>query len=278
MIISKPGIAAGVMLSGLAGMVLAAKGTPPPGTALACMASMLLAASGSAMLNVLFESDTDALMPRVAARQEALEKMGRAAALRLSAALILSSMLISFYALNYVSSMLLAGAVTGYALLYTLLLKRRSPYGTVTGAVPGALPVLIGYSAVNPHIGLDGVILFFIMLLWQPPHFLALALKYKDEYKAAGIPVMPVALGEPYTKVFLFMYCAALPPLTLSLWLFGYCSSWFAFAAVLMGLAFILIYYLSAVRARRFGRAFGASIVYIMAVLLAVVVDVSLKT
>jgi protoheme IX farnesyltransferase len=277
MIVSKPGIAAGVALAGFTGMVLASRGAPPPLTALACTACILLAAAGSAMANALAEADTDALMPRVAAREKALSMIGRTAVLRLSAGLIISAMLIAFATLNFVSGLLLAAAVISYTFLYTLVMKRRSPYGTVAGAIPGALPVLIGYSAVNPHIGLDGVILFFIMLLWQPPHFLALALKHKDEYAVAGIPVMPVALGEPYTKVFLFMYSAALPPLTLSLWLFGYCSAYFAGAASLMGLIFIFVYYKSAVQARRFGRAFGASIVYIMAVLLAVVLDVGLK-
>jgi protoheme IX farnesyltransferase len=277
MIVSKPGIAAGVALAGLAGMVLAARGAPPPLTALACTACILLAAAGSAMVNALAESDTDAMMPRVAAREKALSMLGRTAVLRLSAGLIISAMLTAFATLNFVSGLLLAAAVISYTLLYTLVMKRRSPYGTVAGAIPGALPVLIGYSAVNPHIGLDGVILFFIMLLWQPPHFLALALKHKDEYRAAGIPVMPVALGEPYTKVFLFIYSAALPPLTLSLWLFGYCSAYFAVTASLMGLLFIFVYYRNAVKARRFGRAFGASIVYIMAVLLAVVLDISIK-
>lgn len=271
--ITKPGIAGGVALSGLAGMALAAKGLPDRWTLLVCTTCIILAAAGSAVLNVLFEEKTDALMPRVSGRAEALARIGARRAASLAIILIVSSVIASYFILNKVTAILIVSAVLSYAFIYTLYLKKSSPYGTVTGGVPGALPVLIGYSAVSPHIGLDGFILFFVMLLWQPPHFLALALKYRRQYAAAGIPVMPVALGEPYTKAFIFIYATALLPLSLSLFLLGYCSAYYAAIAFSLGIFLLTLYYFQLVKATAYGRAFGASIFYIIAVLVAVVAD-----
>jgi protoheme IX farnesyltransferase len=135
--------------------------------------------------------------------------------------------------------------------------------------------VLIGYASIEPHIGADGFLLFMVMLLWQPPHFLALALKCSDDYRAAGIPVMPVAFGEKYTKIFIFLYASALLPLSSGLWWLGYCSQYYALAAIALGAAFLLSCYRNIVATRRFGRAFGASIVYILGLLLAVIIDVA---
>jgi protoheme IX farnesyltransferase len=167
--------------------------------------------------------------------------------------------------------------VLSYTLLYTLFLKRRSPYGTIPGGIPGALPVLIGYSAVAGHVGMDGIILFSVMLLWQPPHFWSLALAHMEEYRGVGVPVLPVALGEPYTKILIFLYAIGLLPTTLALWVFGYCSAAFAWLAFALWCSYLLSCYRNVVSRRRFRRAFFASILYIMAVLLAVIVDVSTR-
>ncbi len=277
MLISKPGIVAGLAAAALAGMTLANKGFPPVEATLSCLACLGLAATGSAMLNVLLEARTDAVMPRVTRRVAALARLGRKKTLAAAILMITASLVLSFVYINAVSAILILAATVSYTVLYTLFLKRRSPYGTVPGGLPGALPVLIGYASVKPAIGLDGLILFLVMLLWQPPHFLALALKYREQYKAAGLPVMPVSLGVPYTKTFLVIYAAALPPLTLALWAFGYCSVYFAAFATALGVLFLGACYVDIVRLGRYGRAFGASIVYIIALLAAVVVDVSAR-
>lgn len=274
--ITKPGIAGGVALSGLAGMALAARGLPDRWTLFVCTVCIVLAAAGSAILNVVFEEKTDALMPRVSGRAEALAAVGAGRAVCLSAVFIASSVIASFIVFGAVTALLIIAAVAGYSFIYTLWMKKYSPYGTVTGGIPGALPVLIGYSAVARHIGLDGVILFLVILLWQPPHFLALALKYRRQYAAAGIPVMPVALGEAYTKTFIFIYATALLPLPLTLSLLGYCSVYFAVISVSLGIFLLALYYLQLVRKSAYGRAFGASIFYIIAVLTAVVADLGL--
>lgn len=262
-------------LSGLSGMVLAGKGLPPPGAALACLSCILMAAAGSAVANGLLDAERDARMRRLDARVAAFEKVGRKEAFALSLALIAGSLALSWRFLNGASTVLLAGAVGSYTVLYTLYLKRRSPYGTVPGGIPGALPVLIGYAAIDPRLGADGILLFLLMLLWQPPHFWALALKHREDYRSAGFPVMPVALGETYTKILIFAYAAALLPLSLGLWWMGYGSAGYALAAVILGVYFLISCYRNIVSKPRFGRAFGASILYILGILLAVIIDVS---
>ncbi len=277
LVISKPGIAAGVAVAGFAGMVLAAKGMPGAPTAALALGSVLAAAAGAAIVNGLLDAPLDARMRRLSGRVAALGAVGERGALALALALVVSALAVSALCLNALAALLILAAFLSYALLYTLCLKRRSPYGTIPGGLPGALPVLIGYSAVAGRVGLDGAILFLVMLLWQPPHFWALALSWQDDYRAAGVPVMPVACGEPYTRVFIFLYAVALLPLSLALWVFGYCSAWYAGAATALWAYFLLSCYRNAVAARRFARAFGASIVYMMGLLLAVIVDVSAR-
>ena len=278
LLISRPGIAAGVTLSGLSGMVLAGKGLPPPGLGAVCLACIIMAACGSAVANGLLDADMDARMRRLDARVSALEKVGRKEALAISLALTAGSLTLSLFFLPAAASLLLLAAIGSYTALYTIYFKRRSPYGSVPGGIPGALPVLIGYAAVEPRLGADGILLFLLMLLWQPPHFWALALKHKEDYRSAGFPVMPVALGEPYTKILIFVYAAALLPLSMGMWWLGYCSAAFAASAIALGAYFLFSCYRNIVASPRFGRAFGASIVYIMGILLAVIVDVSARS
>lgn len=270
----KPGIVAAVTLSGLSGMVLAQRGVPPFGKALLASACILAAAGGSAALNTVLDAGIDEKMPRLTRRIAALRALGRGNVAVAALAAIAASLLLSALFLNATACLLLAAAAGGYTVLYTLIWKRRSPYGTIPGAVPGALPVLIGYAAVNPRIGMDGVLLFLILVLWQPPHFWALALRHQGEYRAAGVPVLPVAFGEPYTKVLIFLYAAALLPLSLSLWALGYLSARFAWAAFLLGAAFLGIFYRDTVATRRYGRAFAASIVYLTLLLASLLADI----
>jgi protoheme IX farnesyltransferase len=270
----KPGIVAAVILAGFSGMVLAGRGVPKPGKAILTLACILAAAGGSAALNTVFDAGIDEKMPRLTRRTAALRTFGRGNVAVAGVAAIAASVLLSGRFLNSTTALLLAAAAAGYAVLYTLVWKRRSPYGTIPGALPGAFPVLIGYAAVNPRIGMDGVLLFLVLVLWQPPHFWALALRHQEEYRAAGVPVLPVAFGEPYTKVLIFLYAAALLPLSLSLWALGYLSAGFAWAAFLLGAGFLAVFYRDTVVTRRFGRAFAASIVYLTLLLLAILADV----
>lgn len=274
----KPGIIVSVTFTGFAGMVLANRGIPPADVILFGILSLFLSASGSAILNNIFDKQIDVMMERLSKRVEALRVVGEKGAIFISVFFIAVSLFISFLFLNYVNGALIIAAVLSYIFLYTLYLKRFSPYGTIPGGIPGALPVLIGYSAVNPYIGIDGIILFFIMMLWQPPHFWALAQKYKEDYRRAGIPVMPVIMGTKYTNILMLIYSLSLLPLSLSLSFFGYCSVYYAIAAVILGVYFEYVMLQSVLKSANYGKAFGVSIFYILILMASLIIDVSLMS
>ena len=273
-ILMKPGIVAAVLLAGFAGMVLAARGLPDSQTCLICLASLFLAAAGSAMINGVLDARRDLLMARLQTRVAALEKAGQGRVLVTALTGIGLGLFLAFHFLGPLAFLLILVAVLTYTLLYTLLLKRSTPWGTVTGGIPGALPVLIGYAAMVHSLGLDSIILFTVLLLWQPPHFWSLALEYRRDYLAAGVPVLAVTHGERYAGILIFLYATALLPASLSLWLFGFCSTWYAGCALLSGVAFLAACYFFIFRSRRFAMAFNASILYLVFLFAAIIGDI----
>jgi protoheme IX farnesyltransferase len=273
-ILMKPGIVVAVLLAGFAGMVLAARGMPDSQTCLICLASLFLAAAGSAMINGVLDARMDLRMARLQTRVAALEKAGRGRVLATALTGIGIALFLAFRFLGSLAFLLILAAVLTYTLLYTLLLKRSSPWGTVAGGIPGALPVLIGYAAMVHSFGLDSIILFTVMLLWQPPHFWSLALEYRRDYLAAGVPVLAVTHGEKYAGILILLYATALLPASLSLWLFGFCSIWYAVCALLSGVAFLGACYLFICRSRHFAMAFNASILYLMFLFAAIIGDI----
>ncbi len=275
-LLSKPGIILSVVFTGFAGMVLAHKGFPSINLILLTLVSLLLSAAGSAILNNILDKRIDLLMNRLSKRARALEVVGTRTAIFIAMVFIAVSLFISFYYLTVVSALLIIAAILGYTLLYTLYLKRSSPYGTILGGLPGALPILIGYASVKPHVGLDGYILFSFMMLWQPPHFWALAQKYRLDYKKAGVPVMPVALGAKYTNIMIMIYSISLLPLSLSIWFLGYCSSYYAVFVILSGAYFLYVIVRSAVTSSCYGRAFGVSIIYMLVVMASLIFDMAI--
>lgn len=277
-ILLKPRIIVSVAFTGFAGMVLAYRGIPPFNLVALATVSLLLSAGGAAMVNNIFDREMDILMDRLNKRVQALEVVGKWTSLVIALLFMAISLAISFVYLNAVNGLLIIAAILSYAVLYTLYLKRSSPYGTIPGGLPGALPVLIGYAAVNPNIGIDAIILFLFMMLWQPPHFWALAQKYKDDYKKAGVPVMPVAMGTKYTNIFILLYSISLFPLSLSLWFFGYCSSYYAIVAILFGAYFLYVMVRSTLKNSEYGKAFGVSILYMLVLMGSLIIDITLTS
>jgi protoheme IX farnesyltransferase len=133
--------------------------------------------------------------------------------------------------------------------------------------------VLIGYASVRPAIGFDAFVLFLVMMLWQPPHFLALALSHRGEYAAAGLPVMPVPMGEPYTRAFAMSYVVALIPAAPVLFFAGACSGFYAAVSLVLGFCLAACYYIFLFRTDRFGLAFASSIAYIVLLFVGIIAD-----
>lgn len=275
--LAKPGIVFSVSFTGFAGMVLSAGAIPAADVVLLALFALISSASGAAIINNVLDRKVDVRMRRLEGRVEALSIVGERNALSIAILLIGLSLVVALYFFNPLTALLIVIAVLSYTTLYTLYLKRSSPYGTILGGLPGALPVLIGSAAVNPVLGIQAWILFVLMMLWQPPHFWSLAQMYKDDYSKAGIPVLPVAFGSKYTNVMMLAYSLSLIPVSLSLWFFGYLSQYYAISAILIGLYFQYIMVRSVLRDGYYGRVFGASIVYILGIMLAVVLDVLLS-
>jgi protoheme IX farnesyltransferase len=227
------------------------------------------------MLNGILDAPLDRKMARLRVRVGALDAIG-GARLLLTALTCIGAALLLAILLNRLVVLLILGAVMFYTLAYTLILKRRSPWGAVPGGIPGALPVLIGQAAVTGSVDMAGITLFTVIFLWQPPHFWVLALHHEDDYRAAGLPVLPVACGDGYTKVLILLYVTALLPSTLALPLTGCCSPLFAAMAVALWLYFLAACCRHAVRAKRYERAFRASIVYLALLLAAVILDITI--
>lgn len=276
-VLSKPGIILSVAFTGFAGMVVAQRGIPETAIIFLGLISLLFSAAGSAILNNILDKGFDEKMERLSGRVEALETLGDRNAILISTALIVISLFVSVYYLNLVNTALIIAALLSYTLLYTLFLKRSSPFGTILGGIPGALPILIGYTAVTPGIGIEGVILFTFMMLWQPPHFWALAQKYKDDYSKAGIPVMPVVFGTKYTDMLILLYSISLIPLCLTLWLTGLSSEYFAIFSLLMGGYFEYTVVRSIINRDNYGKVFSTSIIYMLAIMCSLIIDIAVN-
>ncbi len=276
-VLSKPGIILSVAFTGYAGMVVAMEGIPNATITFLGLISLLFSAAGSAILNNVLDKSLDEKMERLNKRVQALEILGDKNAVIISSALVLFSLFISAAYLNFINTLLIITAILSYTLLYTLFLKRSSPFGTVLGGIPGALPVLIGYSAIKPGIEIEGAILFTFMMLWQPPHFWALAQKYKDDYSKAGIPVMPVVFGTKYTDIMILLYSLSLIPLCLTLWLTGLSSAYFAVFSLLVGGYFEYTVVKSILKKDNYGRVFSTSIIYLLLIMCSLIVDIALN-
>jgi heme o synthase len=267
---------AAVLLAGFTGMVLGGRGWPDGKSGFICLTALFLSAAGSAMINGVLDATLDLRMERLRKRTAALETAGRRRVTLLAMTGIGLALIIALRFLGPLVFLLIGAAVLSYTLLYTLRLKRCSPWGAVPGGVPGALPVLIGYAAAAHTLRIDAIILFAVMLLWQPPHFWALALGHCGDYRNAGVPVLPVTHGDRFTITLICIHVTALIPATLSLWLFGYCSIFYAAFALACGSAFLSACYLFLARRKRSDIVFGTSILYLMFLFAAIVVDICL--
>ncbi|HKZ71674.1 MAG TPA: heme o synthase [Nitrospirota bacterium] len=239
--LAKPGIVSLVLMSTLTGLCIGSRGLPDAGLTLWIMLGVGLTTAGSALLNNFFDRDIDCLMERTRARTLALEAVSPGNAATLGSLLTGSGILILGVAVNLPSAILTAVAALGYVFLYTILLKRRTPFANQVGGIAGALPPLIGYAAVTQHIDAMGMILFGIVAVWQQPHALSIALKYKEEYRKACIPVVPVAKGVRSTKIRIVIYTALLLPAGILPYVYGMAGIFYAGVSVALGIFYLFI-------------------------------------
>ena len=190
--ITKPRIIELLLVTAIPSMILAARGWPEPITAIAVIVGGMLAAGGANAYNSVYDRDIDALMSRTHARPVATGAVSVRGGLTLATLLSAASVLVLSVFANPLSAVLAGIAIVFYAVGYTMLLKRRTSQNIVWGGAAGCMPVLIAWAAVTGGLSWTPAVLFLIVFWWTPPHYWPLSLRYRDDYAAAGVPMLPV--------------------------------------------------------------------------------------
>ena len=208
----KPRVMSLVIFTGLAGMV-AAPGHLHPLTGFTALLCIAVAAGASGCLNMAYDSDIDRLMARTATRPIPMGHVAREEALAFGWTLSVAAVATMGLFVNFLAAGLLAFTVFFYVVVYTLWLKRRTPQNIVIGGLAGALPPAIGWASVTGSLSLAPLLLVAIIFMWTPPHFWALSLWRSGDYARAGVPMLPVVKGKPYTRFQILLYTLVLVPL-----------------------------------------------------------------
>jgi protoheme IX farnesyltransferase len=181
-----------LLVTTLPALFLAAKGVPPLGLTIATLIGGTLAAGASNAFNMIIEVDSDRLMARTSKRPIVSGAISETQAFVFASALTVISLAIFSVFTSLLATVLTAAAIVFYVFGYTIGLKRRTSQNIVWGGIAGCMPVLIGWAAVTNSLSLTAWLFFLVIFFWTPPHFWALAIKYRDDYAAAGIPMLPV--------------------------------------------------------------------------------------
>ena len=245
--------------------------------ALTCLGGSL-SAGGAGAVNHWFDRDIDALMARTANRPVPAGRIAPPAALWFGIALAALSFAVLSLTVNVLSASLALAGFLGYVFVYTVWLKRTTPQNIVIGGAAGAVPPLVGWSAVTGSLDPTALYLFAIVFYWTPPHFWALSLLMKDDYERVGVPMMPVVHGEKETRRQIVLYTCLLVVLTMLPVLFGFFGAIYATVAVALGGAFLVL----AVRLQRSAdrrsalRTYLFSLLYLALLFCAMVADARL--
>ncbi len=224
--LTKPRVIELLLVTTIPAMLLAHRGSVDPLLILNTLFGGLLAAAGANTLNCVADSDIDKLMKRTERRPLARATVPRSHALVFGLALSVASFFWLWWTTNLLSAHLAAATIAFYVFIYTLLLKRRTSQNVVWGGAAGCMPVMIGWSAVTGTIGWQALAMFAIIFFWTPPHTWALAMRYKEDYRAAGVPMLPVVATERQVTKQIVVYTWLTVLATLALtpaagWLYG---------------------------------------------------------
>ena len=234
----KPRVLSLVVFSGVIGL-LVAPGSLHPVLAVTAILCITLAAGAAGAINMWYDRDIDAVMRRTQKRPIVTGRISADGALAYGVVLAVGSVALMGLATNWLAAGVLAFSIFFYVVIYTMWLKRRTPQNIVIGGAAGAFPPLIGWVAVTGSIEALPLVLFAIIFMWTPPHFWALSLWAHDDYKRAGVPMLPVVAGARETRRQVVLYTVLLVPLTLAPWLMGFSSAAYGAVAALLGAGFL---------------------------------------
>ena len=213
--LTKPRVVMLIVFTAVVGMFLAVPGWPGLSPLVFGTLGIGLAASGAAVYNHVLDARIDVHMLRTRSRPLPEGRVSESKALMFASVLCLVSMLVLASLVNPLTAVLTFASLIGYALVYTVYLKRATPQNIVIGGAAGAAPPVLGWTAVTNEIHAGALLLFLIIFVWTPPHFWALAIARKEDYAKVGVPMLPVTHGEPFTRLSILLYTILLVVVTI---------------------------------------------------------------
>jgi protoheme IX farnesyltransferase len=238
--LTKPRIIELLLLTTVPVMFLAQRGVPPLGLVVATVLGGTLSAGSANALNCVYDADIDERMRRTRRRALPRHIVSQRAALVFGLALGVVSTLLLWVLVNPLSAGLALAANVFYVVGYTMILKRRTSQNIVWGGAAGCFPALIGWTAVTGELAWAPVVLFLVVFFWTPPHFWALAIRYREDYAAAEVPMLPVVAGAKVVAKQIVLYSYVMVGTSLLLWPVAQTGWLYPAAAVLLGAAFLV--------------------------------------
>jgi protoheme IX farnesyltransferase len=235
----KPRVNSLIVFTAMIGMFLASPSFPPLGLFLAASIGIALVAGAAAAINCLLEQQIDARMARTRARPTARGEVSASETLTLATLVGGAGLWLLHALVNPLTMWLTLATFLGYAVIYTVLLKPATPMNIVIGGASGAMPPLLGWTALTGQIGPEARVLFLIIFIWTPPHFWALACYRRDDYAKAGLPMLPVTHGVQFTCLHSLLYVVMLTGATVLPFTLGMSGPWYLAAALLLDAVFL---------------------------------------
>ena len=239
-VLTKPRVVQLIVFCALIGMLLAQPGLPDWRLAIPATAGIWLVASAAAAFNCLVEQRIDRRMARTAWRPSAKGELSSLQTLVFSAVLCGLGSALLYWAVNPLTMWLTFATFVGYAVVYTVVLKPLTPQNIVIGGASGAMPPVLGWAAMTGEVGAEAMMLCLIIFLWTPPHFWALALYRAEDYRKAGLPMLPITHGPEFTRLQVLLYTIVLFAATLLPFAYGMSSWIYLLAALALGALFVL--------------------------------------
>jgi len=271
----KPRVVYLIVFTAVVGMFLAVPGWPPFSALIAGTLGIGLAASSAAAINHLLDQRIDAVMARTRDRPLPTGQLGIKQVLIFALTLCVLSMSILMVWVNTLTAMLTFLSLIGYAIVYTVWLKRATPQNIVIGGAAGAAPPVLGWTAVTGAIDPNALILFLIIYVWTPPHFWALAIHRRDDYAAVDIPMLPVTHGVRFTRWHILFYTILLVLVTTLPYLTGMSGLLYLAGVTVLNMGF-LWYALRLLSTNDEGlpmQTFSYSVIYLMVLFVFLLVD-----
>lgn len=241
--LTKPRIVELLLATAVPTMFLAAGGLPPLVPLIGVLVGGTLAAASANTFNSVYDRDIDALMARTYHRPAALGRVSVRAGIIQGVALGVVSAVVLWFTANALSAALAIVAIAFYAIVYTMILKRRTSQNIVWGGAAGCMPVLIAWAAVTGSLTWTPVVLFLIVFFWTPPHYWPLAMRFRDDYAAAGVPMLPVVRTDVQVTSSILRYSWVMVATSLLLIPVAPMGWVYAVGAVLLGAAFLWVAY-----------------------------------